>query len=148
MLQALAWVNGEGSIGQMAKAMLSKAESQILATLNIYLQDQGAMMAPQACGPECGLPEGVTLSYRVPMAPDFVEACFVELQIDVQICVKLTGKACDPPAEEVSGSCCYPPYEPVALPSIGPVSSTTTDRPYVTPRGGTMLAGLRVSSTL
>ena len=149
MLEAIAWISAEGTVGHMAKTMLATAESQILPTLTSYLSDQGAMVAPQHCGIECGLPEGVTISYRIPIAPDFVAAEYVELQVDMTICLQdIQDIDCAPPAIISSAGCCFPPRDPVAPPSNGRANTTRNERPYDIPEGGAMLGGFRMSSSV
>jgi hypothetical protein len=82
MLQFLAGITGGGSIGSMAKKMLAEAKEQILPMINAKLSAQLPMVAPQTCGVECGLPEGVDMSYRVPTAPLFAAAEHIEVQVE------------------------------------------------------------------
>ena len=128
MLQFLAWINGQGSVSSMAKKMLDEAKAMIVPKINEKLKEQLPMTAPQSCGTECGLPPGVDMSYTVPRAPEFVEAGHIEVQVDIDICTTALG----------GRRICFPPYDPFPPPGFA--------QPYRYP--GTMLSGMRVSSSL
>lgn len=70
------------------------------------------------------------MSYKVPNAPEFVEAAHIEVQIDVKICTTQGVGA---------HRLCFPPHDPFAPPAV-------VQQPYI--HSGTMLAGMRVSSSL
>jgi hypothetical protein len=129
MLQFLAWITGGHDISSMAKIMLDEAKAMVLPKINEKLREQLPMVAPQSCGVECGLPDGVEMSYKVPRAPTFVEAGYIEVEVDIDLCTTTLG------AQRI----CFPPHDPFPPPGYA-------GRPYL--RTGTMLAGMRVSSSL
>lgn len=127
MLQFLSWITGQGSVSTIAKKMLDAAKAMIVPKINEKLREQLPMTAPQSCGTECGLPPGVEMSYKVPRAPEFVKAEHIEVQVDIDICTTVLGQRI-----------CFPPYDPLPPPGH--------EVPYRSP--GTLLAGMRVSSSL
>ena len=140
----------------LAQGMLDTFEAGIVPALNEKLSQYGPITAPQACSTDCGLPDGVTLSYRIPIAPDFVPSQhgrmgYIEMKVNVEICVRpKQGKPCQAPARTTGGECCFPlsdPRDETAAPVAPPALS---ERPYERPGGerSTMLAGLRASSSL
>ena len=104
------------SVNKIAKKALDEAKALVLPKINEKLRDELPMAVPQSCGTDCGLPDGVELSYKIPHPPKFVALSHIEALATVEICTSDLG---------TSEPLCFPPHDPLAPPTVEQRQFTT-----------------------